>query len=123
MGAFLDPILISNTNIHIDSQVIDINRDISDHNATLVNIKIPCFIKKSYMRKVWNYKNADYTNLNQEISEFQWEEHLSQNTDVDTMSEQFLHKYLGMISRNIPSKMVRIRLTDKPWFNSELRRR
>ena len=51
MGALLDPILISNTNIHIDSLVIDINRDISDHNTTLINIKIPCFIKKIIYEK------------------------------------------------------------------------
>jgi hypothetical protein len=57
----------------VDSEVISVNRDISDHDATLINIQIPCLLKRSYMRK-------------------------------------------------IPSKLVRIRLNDKPWFNSEIRK-
>jgi hypothetical protein len=51
-GALLDPILVFNLDIVIDSEVISVNRDISDHDATLINLKIPCLLKRSYMRKV-----------------------------------------------------------------------
>jgi hypothetical protein len=51
-GALLDPILVSNLDIVIDSEVISVNRDISDHDATLINIQIPCLLKRSYMRKI-----------------------------------------------------------------------
>jgi hypothetical protein len=27
-----------------------------------------------------------------------------------------------MVGRGMPSKLVRIRLNDKPWFNSEIRK-
>jgi hypothetical protein len=37
-GALLDPILVSNLDIVIGSEVISVNRDISDHDATLINI-------------------------------------------------------------------------------------
>ena len=30
--------------------------------------------------------------------------------------------YLKMVGRGIPSKLVRIRISDKPWFNSEIRK-
>ena len=113
-GALLDPILVSNDNICIDSQVIEIDREISDHDATVINIKIPCLIKNSFLKKVWLYKNADFDKLNQEISGYPWEEYLNQYTDIDEMSEQFLHRYLEMISRNIPSKTVKIKVMDKP---------
>jgi hypothetical protein len=33
-GALLDPILVSNLNIVIDSEVISVNRDISDHDMS-----------------------------------------------------------------------------------------
>jgi hypothetical protein len=59
-GALLDPILVSNWDIVIDSEVISVNRDISDHDATLINIKIPCLLKRSYMIKVWLYKKTDF---------------------------------------------------------------
>jgi hypothetical protein len=51
-GVLLDPIIVSNLDIVIDSEVISVNRDISDHDATLINMKIPCLLKRSYMRKV-----------------------------------------------------------------------
>ena len=57
-GALLDPILVSNLDIVIYSEVISVNRDISDHDATLINIKIPCLLKRSYMRKVWLYRKS-----------------------------------------------------------------
>ena len=71
-GALLDPILVSNLDIVIDSEIISVNRDISDHDATLININIPCLLKRSHMRKVWLYKNADFNKRNTEILEFQW---------------------------------------------------
>jgi hypothetical protein len=39
----LDPFLVSNLDIVIDSEVIIVNRDISDHDATLINIKNTLF--------------------------------------------------------------------------------
>ena len=38
-GFLLDPILVSNLDIVIDSEVIRVNRYITDHDATLINIK------------------------------------------------------------------------------------
>jgi hypothetical protein len=31
--------------------------------------------------------------------------------------------YLEIVARSIHSKLVRIRLTDKPWFRTEIRKR
>jgi hypothetical protein len=38
-GSLLDPILMSNLDIVIDSEVISVNSDITDHDVTLINIK------------------------------------------------------------------------------------
>jgi hypothetical protein len=56
MGALLDPVIVSNIDIVVDSEVIGVDRSIRDHNATLINIKISYSIKITYMRKVWQYK-------------------------------------------------------------------
>jgi hypothetical protein len=37
-GSLLDPILVSNLDIVIDSEVVSVNRDITDRDATLINI-------------------------------------------------------------------------------------
>ena len=67
MDALLDTVIVSNINIVVDSEVIGVDRSISDHNATLINIKIPSSIKGTYMRKVWQYKQADLLKFNNEI--------------------------------------------------------
>jgi hypothetical protein len=41
----LDPVIVSNIDIVVDSEVICVDRSISDHNATMINIKIPYSIK------------------------------------------------------------------------------
>jgi hypothetical protein len=38
MDALLDPVIVSNIDIVVDSEVIGVDRSISDHNATLINI-------------------------------------------------------------------------------------
>ena len=122
MGALLDPIIVSDIDIVIDSEVIDIDRSISDHNGTLINIKVTNMNKSSFTRKVWLYKQADYIKLNEEISQFQWEPFLGECDNVDSMAERFTNKYLEMIARHIPSKTIRVRPNDKPWYNSEIRK-
>ena len=52
MGALLDPVIVSNIDIVVDFELIGADRSISDHNATLINIKIPVLNQKTYMRKV-----------------------------------------------------------------------
>ena len=111
---------MSNLDIVTDSEVISVNRDIRDHDATLINIKIPCLLKRSYMRKVWLYKKADFNKINNEILKFQWEQFLHKGTDIEDLSNRFTHKCLEMFGRGMPSRLVRIRLNSKPWFNSEI---
>lgn len=122
MGALLDPVLITNTDIFIDSEVVNVDRDISDHDATLANFKLPYMINKSHTRKVWLYKNANYANLNIEIQNFDWDAFFLEHTDVDNMSKQFTNKYMEMVASHIPSKQIRVKQTDKPWFNSDIKR-
>jgi hypothetical protein len=38
MGAILDPVIVSNIDIVVDSEVIGFDRSISDHNAVRINI-------------------------------------------------------------------------------------
>jgi hypothetical protein len=67
-------------------------------------------------------KHADLLKRNNEISEFQWEMYLKECTDIDIMSSSCTHKYLEIISGNIPSKMIQVRPSDMPWFNSHIKR-
>jgi hypothetical protein len=51
-----------------------------------------------------------------------WEIFLNSSIDVNDMSERFIHKYIEMRRKHIPSRTVLVRPNDKPWFNSEIRK-
>jgi hypothetical protein len=69
------------------------------------------------------YKNADFEKFNKLIRQFNWEESffILVINDIDDMADFFTNKYLEMAKGCIPTKVVNIRRTDKPWFNSEIR--
>ena len=60
----LDQVLISGDCNCPFSEVIDINRDISDHNAAKVYIKIPNYVQQSYQRTIRLKKSADFDKFN-----------------------------------------------------------
>ncbi|KAK3099985.1 hypothetical protein FSP39_012969 [Pinctada imbricata] len=118
--SLLDPVLIRECSFCF-SEVIPIERTISDHNATVIDLIFELENRKCYKRKVWCYESGDYVSLNEEIQQFDWSELLSVN-DIDDACLKFTDKFLALINKYIPSKMVTIRNKDKPWFNSFIRR-
>ena len=121
-GTLLDPVLISADCNVTFSEVIDVCREKSDHNATKISLQIPNYLQKTYQRTIWMYKNADFEKFNKLIRQFNWEESFfTLVNDIDEMADFFTNKYLEMAKECIPTKVVNIRRTDKPWFNSEIR--
>ena len=118
-NTILDLILSRECSV-LNSEVIDVDRAISDHNGVLINIKTDCF-KKSYKREIWDYNNGDFNKLNQDINNVNWEEAFAE-TDVEQDCEFLTTTFIKLAEDNIPKKKVTIRPNDKPWFNSELRK-
>ena len=73
-GTLLDPVLISADCNVTFSEVIDVCREKSDHNATKISFQIPNYLQKTYQRTLWMYKNADFEKFNKLIRQFNWEE-------------------------------------------------
>ena len=63
----LDPIIYSDECEISFSDVMQIDRNISDHDATSASLRIPYNLQAKYQREVWLYKHADFINLNSEI--------------------------------------------------------
>ena len=119
--SLLDPILVRECSI-VESEVIDIDRSISDHDATCVEIDVKTDFKNSYKRYIWIYKDGNYVNMNSEISTIDWENYLfNNNNNLDLAVEIFNRKIIQIAENNIPKKLITIRPNDKPWYNSELR--
>ena len=68
----LDPIVISSSIEVLDSEVIETPQDVTDHFATVINIKFSYDTQHSYYRRVWNYKKADFHQLNNLIANTDW---------------------------------------------------
>jgi aminopeptidase C len=56
------------------------------------------------------------------VSIVDWNALLSNSEDVDEMFNTFIETFLIVTKECIPTKMVTVRNSDRPWFNSELRR-
>jgi hypothetical protein len=50
------------------SEVIDVCREKSDHNATKISLQIPNYLQKTYQRTIWMYKNEDFEKFDKLIT-------------------------------------------------------
>ena len=66
----IDPIIASHLCQVFDSGAVTEDNSISDHKATYVSIKTKTLFDKSYVLEVWNYKNANFDELNEKNKKF-----------------------------------------------------
>ena len=71
-NALLDPVITSFEQSILDSGIISISQYVSDHSATFLVIPFEYCWHTSYKRKVWLYKRADYTGIDNRIGQFDW---------------------------------------------------
>lgn len=120
--SLLDPIIVSDDCVVHDSHVIQVDRQYSDHDATIIYIKIPLKTNKVYKRLVWNYRQADFQKCNELIEAFNWGTIINSRNSMNTNCNNFTEKYMGIVQECVPRKEVTVRPNDKLWFNSDLRR-
>lgn len=120
-STLIDPVLVSDTCVILDSGTIQMDNEISDHKATYVCLQIPFCLSKCYYREVWNYKNANFSQLNDLIRQYNWDSDINETLTIDQSCENFTNTFLQFCKTCIPHNKVLIRPNDKPWFTSELR--
>lgn len=97
---------------------------ISDHCAVVAKLSEPGTRKQAECpRKVFLYDKGNYEAIDAELeSYFYTFSRLSENSDVETIWHAFRNKILELAEVYIPSKQMRKRKKNKPWFNVEIRR-
>ena len=118
-STLLDPIIISDSVHYSYSDVLKVPSDISDHDASIIFIECPKF-QISFQR--WLYERTDHGIFSSKLDTVDWIALLSDLEDVDEMCNTFTETFLRVARECIPTKMVTVRNSDRPWFNSELRR-
>ena len=77
-------------------------------------------VSSAYTRRVWFYKRANFTQLENNIRSFDWE-CLFDGT-VNDCCALVTNKFMDFVNATIPHKDVVIRPNDKPWYDSEVRK-
>ena len=75
----------------------------------------------SLTRNVWMYKNANYELFNKKLSDFDWS-CLHQGSVNETCS-LFTNILIEFAKLPIPCITIVVREDDKPWYDTEIRRK
>ena len=88
----------------------------SDHCTLKINAELNQIVPDvTYSRKVYLKSRADWPGIQQDLSELDWG-----NLYKDPNVIENLNIHLArIIDRRIPSRILKSRLKDKPWFNAE----
>ena len=115
----MDPIIVPNDFTAYYSGVLSTSNHITDHSATYIVLPHDYSFSSAYTRRVWFYKRADFTQLENSINSFDWE-CLSEGS-VNDCYTLFTSIFMELLNQCIPHKDVTIRPNDKPWYDSEIR--
>ena len=91
----------------------------SDHHAVyfstnFMNIKSNCYIRKN-----WQYDNADFDLFRQKLQDCNWN---IQNKNIGDQIQCIAENIIQSAEQSIPNKIVTIRPRDLPWFHNGIRR-
>ena len=118
--ALLDPVIVPEEMLVLDSGIIASPNDFSDHSATYICLPHDYPLSSIYKRTVWLYKRANFDLFNQKILSQDWD--CLNNDTIDVACNTFTDKFMNFAKESIPTKEVTIRPSDKPWYDSEIRR-
>ena len=121
-STLLDPIILSDGLNSIYSDVINIPRNISDHDAAVAYIDCPKRISTTFKREIWQYDKIDIETFDKNINDIDWNDKIGNVDDVDDMCNEFTKTFLEIARNCVPTKEIIIRKNDKPWFNNTLKK-
>ena len=91
-----------------------------DHCAVFCKLTIRYINDTTYIRHVWDYKNANFQELNLALQVAPWDVGLQTFDDVNDSADYFSQLLLSTAKEYIPNRNILIRPKDKPWMTKEL---
>ena len=123
-ATLIDLILVRNEASILTSGVIDtfIPDQTRYHCPVVVLMKFLRPENKTFKRKVWNYKLANFDRYREILTDFYLEEKVNQthniNENIDCISEAIM----TAAEQTVPNKIVTIRPNEHPWITCQIRR-
>ena len=94
----------------------------NDHCTIVAKLLFRTPKSKSYTRKMWDFKNANFDKYRVALRAANFDECFSDTSDINIVTSLWTSKVLSAASASIKHKNVVIRPNDKPWYNGYLRR-
>ena len=96
---------------------------ISDHNIVVTDFDIKPTRTQKQPRKVYQYRKADWTGLNQELAPLpnKLQQMADQDESVESLWKMFHSTVMSATEQFIPSKLVRYKPHYQPWITREIR--
>ena len=117
-GKILDILLTKSKQYITDLKIIDTERYcISDHYAVTLNITQTVFRKPRVKRTCFNYGNANWNDLNNDLLNINWDTILEYH-EPEIMWGNFKNTVLDKINTHIPKFTIKSEYKP-PWFDSE----
>lgn len=91
------------------------------HCPTMCKLAIYLHKEKSYKRFIWDFKNADVTNLNDALSSAPWSVAFETFNDIDDIVHYWTSLFLEIATEYIPTREITVRPRDKPWVTKRLK--
>ena len=109
--SLIDLIIIRNNNNILTSGVADtfIPDQIRHHCPTVVLLKFLRPHCKTFKRKIWNYKMADYTKYRSLLTDSNLEEKINSTTNLDQNAKYITDTLTDIVEQAIPSKNITIK--------------
>ena len=101
-STLIDPIIVSDACQVCDSGTITLDNSINDHKGTYVSIKTKTSLGESYVREVWNYKKANFDELNEKMRTFNWNDVIHDKFSADEACNNFTEVYVNLCKSCIP---------------------
>ena len=117
----IDPVLIADSLQSLESGTVNVPSHMSDHSGTYTVLEIKCPIPRTYTRDIRIYKDANFDALKRDIATTDWEA-LFESPNIDINVLYFNKKLTDFVNQHVPQKTIIVRPSDKPWFNSVIRR-
>ena len=110
-----DPRLISGVNVNSGWNLCK-----SDHFPITFHVNLRAKRRKQANRRVYNFKQAKWDNINLKLSQTDWNNILSDNdNDIEVCWSNFKASLFSIIDANIPKITLRNNV-QPPWFDSEI---
>ncbi len=90
----------------------------SDHYSITFQLKLNARRKKPLKRTIYNFKKADWINLNIDFNSINWQNILS-NCSVESAWTKFKHNLIEICDKHIP-KITISNEFQPPWFDSDV---